>query len=398
MTHAAAGRELQVRYLRKDGRSVAMLRAVDYGGSCVVEAEVFPQSGGLPERPGPVHVRRHAPGDRVRDRRRRGADVPRLRRRRAMIRRPIKLWLGAALLAAVWSGVALGAFTAEAVAPPNDNFASAIVADRRDGHALGRHERRRDACSPARTPTVAGAAGGASVWYSWTAPLDGKVVIDTATSDFDTLLGVYTGNAVGRAGRGREQRRLHPRRRRAACGSRRRSARVYRIRVDGYRGATGIDPPARPPGAASRQRRLRRRDRAQRAERVAHRRHERRRDAGDGRGGHASPTPTRGASVWYEWTAPVTGEVDDRHRDEQLRHAARRLHRRAVDSLDRGGEQRRRRRCRRRASSASRRRPEPSTGSESTASPAPPARSTSTSHESLPARARRTTISRTRSR
>jgi hypothetical protein len=53
MTHPAAGRELQVRYLRKDGRSVVMLRTVDHGDSCVVEAEVFPQSGGFPERPGP---------------------------------------------------------------------------------------------------------------------------------------------------------------------------------------------------------------------------------------------------------------------------------------------------------------------------------------------------------
>jgi hypothetical protein len=49
----SAGRELQVRYLRKEGRSVAVLRAVDRGGSCVVEAEVFPQSGGFPARPGP---------------------------------------------------------------------------------------------------------------------------------------------------------------------------------------------------------------------------------------------------------------------------------------------------------------------------------------------------------
>ena len=38
-----AGRELFVRHARKDGRSVAVLRAVDYGDSCVVEAEVFPQ-------------------------------------------------------------------------------------------------------------------------------------------------------------------------------------------------------------------------------------------------------------------------------------------------------------------------------------------------------------------
>ena len=53
MIDQSAGRELQVRYLRKEGRSVAVLRAVDRGGSYVVEAEVFPQSGGFPSRPGP---------------------------------------------------------------------------------------------------------------------------------------------------------------------------------------------------------------------------------------------------------------------------------------------------------------------------------------------------------
>ena len=52
MTYPAVGAE-QARYLRKDGRSVAVLRTVDHGHSAVVEAEVFPQSGGLPERPGP---------------------------------------------------------------------------------------------------------------------------------------------------------------------------------------------------------------------------------------------------------------------------------------------------------------------------------------------------------
>jgi hypothetical protein len=36
-------RELFVRHARKDGRLVAMLRAVDHGTSCVVEAEVSPQ-------------------------------------------------------------------------------------------------------------------------------------------------------------------------------------------------------------------------------------------------------------------------------------------------------------------------------------------------------------------
>jgi hypothetical protein len=41
-TAAANERELFVRHARKDGRSVVVLRAVDHGDSCIVEAEVFP--------------------------------------------------------------------------------------------------------------------------------------------------------------------------------------------------------------------------------------------------------------------------------------------------------------------------------------------------------------------
>jgi hypothetical protein len=54
-TVAGTGRELFVRHARKDGRSVAVLRAVDHGDSCVVEAEVFPQGArsAEPTRPGP---------------------------------------------------------------------------------------------------------------------------------------------------------------------------------------------------------------------------------------------------------------------------------------------------------------------------------------------------------
>jgi hypothetical protein len=51
----AGGRELFVRHARKDGRSVAILRAIDHGISCVVEAEVYPQGArsAEPARPGP---------------------------------------------------------------------------------------------------------------------------------------------------------------------------------------------------------------------------------------------------------------------------------------------------------------------------------------------------------
>ena len=47
------GRELFVRHARRDGRSVAVMRAVDHGDSCVVEAEVFPAGSSQAQRPGP---------------------------------------------------------------------------------------------------------------------------------------------------------------------------------------------------------------------------------------------------------------------------------------------------------------------------------------------------------
>jgi hypothetical protein len=53
VSDASAGRELFVRHARRDGRSIAVVRAVDHGGSCVVEAEVFPAGSAEPTRPGP---------------------------------------------------------------------------------------------------------------------------------------------------------------------------------------------------------------------------------------------------------------------------------------------------------------------------------------------------------
>jgi hypothetical protein len=50
---SATQTELFVRHARKEGRSIAVLRAVDYGDSCVVEADVFPAGGSDAMRPGP---------------------------------------------------------------------------------------------------------------------------------------------------------------------------------------------------------------------------------------------------------------------------------------------------------------------------------------------------------
>ena len=48
-------RELFLRHARKDGRSVAILRAIDHGDSCVVETEVHPLGNANAEsvHPGP---------------------------------------------------------------------------------------------------------------------------------------------------------------------------------------------------------------------------------------------------------------------------------------------------------------------------------------------------------
>ncbi len=45
-------------------------------------------------------------------------------------------------------------------------------------------------------PLHAGQAGTGSVWFQWTAPQTGQVIMDTAGSGFDTLLGVYQGTDV----------------------------------------------------------------------------------------------------------------------------------------------------------------------------------------------------------
>ena len=48
-----AGTILFVRHAKKDNRSVTIMRAVDYGSHCVVEAEVFPVGAQEIVYPGP---------------------------------------------------------------------------------------------------------------------------------------------------------------------------------------------------------------------------------------------------------------------------------------------------------------------------------------------------------
>src|SRR4030095_9181444 len=87
-------------------------------------------------------------------------------------------------------------------------------------------------------PDHAGNSGGASIWFSWQAPTHGTMTFSTLDSDFDTLLGVYTGNSVSAlsfvAGNddalGTFQSSV---RFAAAAGT------TYKIAVDGYDGEEG---------------------------------------------------------------------------------------------------------------------------------------------------------------
>jgi hypothetical protein len=76
------------------------------------------------------------------------------------------------------------------------------------------------------------------VWYRWRAPRSGILRLRTAGSSFDTLLGVYRGSRLSALRRlaidddgGRDTT--------SAIRMRVKRRRVYRIVVDGFRGAMG---------------------------------------------------------------------------------------------------------------------------------------------------------------
>src|SRR3990170_5987199 len=79
--------------------------------------------------------------------------------------------------------------------PANDNFASALNASplpytNNQSTIVATTE----ASEP---PDCLGVGTGRTVWYNFTAPLNGTVTVTTAGSDFDTVVAVYTGSALG---------------------------------------------------------------------------------------------------------------------------------------------------------------------------------------------------------
>ena len=77
--------------------------------------------------------------------------------------------------------------------PTNDNFSFSILISGLQGSTNGNNLR---ATKETGEPNHADYAGGASIWYEWTAPGNGSVTIDTIGSTFNALLAVYTGISV----------------------------------------------------------------------------------------------------------------------------------------------------------------------------------------------------------
>ena len=122
------------------------------------------------------------------------------------------------------------------VPPANDNFASAQAISGASGSVTGNNA---NATKQTGEPNHAGNAGGSSVWYNWTAPSTSPVTFDTCLSGFDTLLAVYTGNAVNAltliaADANIDSNNYHSRLTFTPV-----SGTVYHIAVDGANGANG---------------------------------------------------------------------------------------------------------------------------------------------------------------
>ncbi len=92
------------------------------------------------------------------------------------------------------AGAENGSITLNLSAPPaNDTFASRSTTSGGSWQATGSNLY---ATKETGEPNHANNTGGQSVWYTWTAPGNGPVVLNTTGSSFDTLLAVYSGSSV----------------------------------------------------------------------------------------------------------------------------------------------------------------------------------------------------------
>lgn len=118
----------------------------------------------------------------------------------------------------------------------NDNLANADILDPTIGATVGSNV---GATSEAGEPAHAGQTGGASNWYSWTAPYSGTATIDTLWPQFDSLLAVYTGDTLAGLTPIASNDDISPTNHASLVTFAAKAGQTYRIAVDGKAGAQG---------------------------------------------------------------------------------------------------------------------------------------------------------------
>ena len=105
--------------------------------------------------------------------------------------------VSALAIAVALASIGVPAAALAAAAPANDDLADAETIAPGGGSLTGTNiEATQEAGEPNHASNPHGSAFH-SVWYRWTAPAAGATAIDTCGSEFDTRVGVYTGDSVG---------------------------------------------------------------------------------------------------------------------------------------------------------------------------------------------------------
>lgn len=123
--------------------------------------------------------------------------------------------------------------------PANDQFANAPALTGNFGAGASTTA---GATREAGEPFHAGNGGGASVWWTWTAPASGAVIVDTSGSAVDTAVAVYTGDSLAtltEVARGQQTLIAFPNWRRARATFTAVEGTTYRIAVDSVGGFAG---------------------------------------------------------------------------------------------------------------------------------------------------------------
>ena len=153
-------------------------------------------------------------------------------------------------------------------------------------------------------PNHAGESGGPSVWFHWTPVSNETITVTTKRSDFDTLLAVYTGSSVNALALVANNDDISNGNKQSTVTFAATAGTTYRIAEDGYNGAAGglvlnLRPPANDDFPTAFQ--LSGLTGGTKGYNVA---------ASKEPYETAHAADVGGHSVWYRWTAPMSGPVD----------------------------------------------------------------------------------------